>query len=193
MTVGSGKRQAAKQLKAVGTEFVTGFMSTHQGAIPLRSKDPGLCWKASGQVAFAIIGEFSGPNMVQDDAPLLFRLRTNLYPPPAIYYHLKSPKVRHKLGIQATPIILSEPALEVTGTPDEIAKLGQWLTAWLDSYFYQRPIVPTPPFQICSVTVDKQTYQDVLTDVMSLGPDWRFKMNLWTPAALESWNAYLRK
>lgn len=192
MAVVANRKNATKELRRVGDAFIEGFMAENSGAIPLRSRDPGLCWKASGQVAFAIVNEFSGPNAVRDDAPLLFKLRTNLYPPPAVFYHLKSPKVRHKLGIHNEPIILTDPALELVGTPDQVSQLGRWLMAWLDSYFYQRASVPTPPFEICSVTVHKETYKDVATDITALGPDWRYKLNLWTPPALQTWNEYLQ-
>ncbi len=181
-----------KRLRQVGSDFVSGFLAGYSGAIPLRSKDPGLCWKASGQVAFAIVSEFSGPNTVEEDAPLLFGLRTNSFPPPAIYYHLKSPKVCHKLGIQSTPLILDTPALELIATPDEMAQLGHWLTAWLDSYFYQRTTAPDPPTTLLSVIVNEE-YKEVATDITTIGPDWRFKMALWTPAALTSWNTFLHK
>jgi hypothetical protein len=186
------KKQATKLLRDVGKEFVTGFLSAYSDAVTLRSKEPGLCWKAGGQVSFAALAEFSGPAAMADDAPLLFRLRTNLYPPPAIFYHLKSPAVRHKLGVSSDPLVATDPALELTALPEEIGKFGRWLTAWLDSQFYQRPQCPVPPIRLISWGCGDEL-EDERDDITQLGYDWRYHLYLWTPGALEMFEEWLNK
>lgn len=190
VTVGAGKKRAAKLLRNAGNEFIAGFLSAYNAAIPLRSKEPGLCWKASGQVAFAAIAEFCGPNSTDEDAPVLLRLRTNSYPPPAIYYHLKSPAVRHKLSIPNEPLIATEPALEVTTMPDEVGKLGAWLTSWLDCHFYQRTCGPSPPIPLVAWGV-REDLSERKEDFTQLGPRWRTNLYLWSPRALEVFEPWL--
>lgn len=191
VAIASGKKRAQKLLRNAGKEFVDDFLSSYSGAIPLRSKEPGLCWKASGQVAFATVSEFSGPNATEENAPLLLRLRTNLYPPPAIFYHLKSPAVRHKLGVPNEPLIATEPALELTALPEEIGKFGKWLTSWLDSQFYQRPNCPPPPLQLISWGCGDEL-EDERDDITQVGRDWRLHLYLWTPGALEVFEPWIK-
>jgi hypothetical protein len=188
----TNKKRALELLRKAGQEFVADFLSAYNGAIPLRSKEPGLCWKAAGQVAFAVINEFAGPNAMEDDAPLLLRLRTNSYPPPAIHYHLKSPAVRHKLGVVSDPLIANEPVLELTALPEEIGKFGRWLTTWLDSQFYQRFNCPTPPIPLVawSVNDDLTSRKDAVED---MGAEWRQHLYLWTNGALEVFEPWLQK
>lgn len=188
----TGKKQATKLLRSVGDTFMADFMSVYNSAIPLRSKEPGLCWKAAGQIAFAAINEFSGPNTMEDGAPLLMRLRTNIDPPPAISYHLKSPAIRNKLGVSQEPIIMSEPALELTAMPDEIGKFGKWLPMWLDSQFYQRNTCPTPPMQLISWRAGDDL-ADLRDDLMDLGTDWRLHLYLWTDRALMEFESWLKR
>jgi hypothetical protein len=188
----SGRKRASKLLRSAGREFVDGFLSAYNGAIPLRSKEPGLCWKAGGIISFAAISEFSGPNATEEDAPLLMRLRTNLYPPPAVFYHLKSPAVRNKLGVSAEPLIANDPALELTATPEEIGKFGRWLTTWLDSTFYQKPNCPPPPIPLVSWGCGEEL-EDTREEITQVGRDWRLHLYLWTPTALEAFEAWLKK
>jgi hypothetical protein len=189
---GTGKKIALKSLRNAGNEFIDGFRSVYNLAIPLRSKEPGVCWKAGGQVSFAAISEFSGPNSTEEDAPFLLRLRTNMCPPPAINYHLRSPAVRQKLGLSADPMLAVEPVLEVTTLPEEMGKFGCWLTKWFDSYFYQRPQVPAPPVQLISWGCGSDL-EDERDNLIELGRDWRLHQYLWSPGALERFDEWLKK
>ena len=187
------KKQATHQLRNTGNDFVSDFIPNFKNlnVMSLRSKEPGVCWKASERIAFAIITEFSGPNTIETEAPILFRLSTNLYPPPALFYHLKSAKVQHKLGISANAVLHDYPQLQVTGTPGEIAKLGKWLTLWLNNHFFRLPKAPQPPFQLNSLTVSKE-FKEISTNLMDFGPEWLDKLYLWTPEANKLWKIYLR-
>jgi hypothetical protein len=191
-TTGTGRKRATKALQQASTSFIENFLSAMGGAMQLRSKEPGICWKASGQVAFAVIGEFAGPNTMAEDTPLLLRLRTNMYPPPAIYYHLRSPAVCCKLGVMQPPLLATDPAFELTALPSEIAQLGKWFTAWLDGKFYQSQTCPRPPVPLVSWRADDGLVERQ-DDVMTLGRNWKDHMYLWTPKAISEFKQWLNK
>lgn len=188
--VSCGRKKSKNLLRETGKSFIDGFIRAYPNSVILRAKEPTFCWKAAGQVAFAVVSEFSGPNSVDENAPVLFRLMTNLNPPMALLYHLQSPAVRHTLGVQPNPLILKEPALELTGAPDEIGDLGSWLAQWFDAQFLQRTSAPMPPAPLLSLgwNEDLTTRKDLLT---SIGPNWRYHLYLWTPLALEQWEDWL--
>lgn len=185
-------KKAANTLRKAGQKLMDGFLAAYGGAIQLRSKEPGICWKASGQVAFAAVSEFSGPNTMDDGAPLLLRIRTNLNPPPAIFYHIKSPAVRQRLGLPQDPLISTAPALELTALPEEIGEFGQWLTVWLDSLFCQQQTCPTPPVPLISwgCGAELEDEREMLTEI---GRDWGLHLYLWTPRALEAFETWLKR
>jgi hypothetical protein len=192
MTTVTSTKRAAKLMKDAGSRFIAGFSATNPSIIQLRSKDPGICWKAGGTVAFATITEFSGPTATEDGAPHLLRLQTNAYPPPAVFYHLRSAAVRNKLGVGDVPLLCKEPVLELTALPEEIGKFGRWLTTWCDAQFYRLNLPPAPPVELISWgwNDDGSGRKD---DLMQTGANWRNSLYLWTPTALRRWEDWLAK
>lgn len=190
-TITNGKKNAHKALRDAGAVFVREFLSEYTGAIALRSKEPGICWKAGGLVGFATVSEFAGPNTTDDDAPLLLRIRTNRCPPPAIYYHLKSPAVRHTLGLTQTTIIASDPALELTLLPEEVGMFARWVTAWLDGHFHRNSGYPQPPVNVLSL-IAKEDLSELRCDPADSSMQWRNHNYLWTTAALAAYEPWLK-
>lgn len=176
-------------LKLAGDEFTTDFIKGCPSAINLRSKEPGICWKAAGLISHAYLAEFSGPNATKESAPVLFRLRTNMYPPPAVFYHLKSPAVQYKLKLFKAPILADGPGIELTATPDEAGKFGGWLTNWFDNYASLKAQPPDSPIQLFSYrwTEDNKTRCE---DLSTIGSDWRYCTFLWTEKASKAWADY---
>lgn len=193
MAVQTKRKQAIKALRDTGNQFVDDFLSSNSDALKLRSKEPGAYWKTEDDIGFLAIKEF--PSIIysdQDDAPLIFRLRTNMYPPPAVFYHLKSPVIRNKFRLNGNPKLASEPTLELTALPEELNKFGQWTSSWLSAYHYQRRTPPEPPVPLFSWGWDEDCSQRE-DPLMSIGQDWRLHLYLWTAAALKAWKAWLGK
>lgn len=171
-----------KLLTTAGKEFAQGFLTRHQSAIQLRSRDPGFCWKSGGLVSYAVLAEFGGPSM-DPEAPTMFRLRMNIAPPPALPYHLQSPAVRLKLGIIGLPNIATEPTLEVTTRPEEMGKFGAWLTDWIDAQFCNRATPPASPSPLHYWGVGENMVEKI-EKLDEVGRDWLQLTSLWTEEAL---------
>jgi hypothetical protein len=184
-----GKKKTQKLLRSVGTDFCNMFMSNNVNAIELRSKEPGICWKACGAVGFLAIAEYSGPNSMENNSPTLFRLRINFKPPPAVAFHLKSNAVRHKLGIQNNPTIAKEPQLILTAQPKELVSFGSWVISWLDHHFYGRNYPPESPIPLIAWGWDDNG-KDKKVNYTKACTNWKDYEYLWTQEAiaqLEPW------
>jgi hypothetical protein len=177
-------KQALQILRRVGNGFVKGFIEVHPAAIPMRSKDPAVCWGFSGVANFAFVAEFSGPNTMEAGAPLLFRIQVNLYPPLALYHHLKSPAARLTLGIPASPEIATEPSLELTAAPEEVEKFGAWVPAWFHAQSRHAARAPKPPTPLL-IWEQNEDLTERREEFVSLGRDWRVHTYLWTAHALQ--------
>lgn len=193
MNIHTQQKTVRKLLQEVGNLFNSSFVNNHPGALILRSKDPGVCWKAAGQIAYASIAEFSGPHVNDscDNAPTLFRLKVNLQAPPALFYHLNSPAVRHKLCISSRTTLADDPLLEVTAHPKEIAELGKWLALWLEHKFYNSKTPPVTPIALETWVCD-ENMKDHHEDFNALGEHWIRCEYLWTPSAASKFSAWLR-
>jgi hypothetical protein len=179
-------------LRQHGGAFVTKFLKARPGAIGLQSKEPAVCWGASGVANFAVVSEFSGPNTMDDDPPLLFRIRVNMYPPPALYHHLKSKAVRRKLRV-ATPLdIASGPELELHSLPEEVEEFGGWIPAWCDKHSRRAARAPKPPTPLLLWSVNEDLTER-FDDFVSLGSEWHKALYLWTPRALELFSDWWKR
>ncbi len=160
----------------------------------LRSKEPSICWKNSGEVSFITISEHSGPNQNDMMAPLTFRMRLNLTPPAALPFHLNSQAVRYKLGLHAnSPVIANSPTLEVMALPEEIGKFGKWMVEWLDAQFRGNDVPPDPPVSLISWTWVDHSLETLKSDITSIGKKWMYHNYLWTPSALEQFDTFLKQ
>ncbi|MBM4072792.1 MAG: hypothetical protein FJ271_28275 [Planctomycetes bacterium] len=167
-TLSVTKGDAELLLRQHGSGFVKKFLETNPTALSLISKEPSVCWAYSGLVHFAAVAEHSGPTTIQNNSPLLFRIHVDLYPALELRYQLNSAVVRRKLGVPSTAGIATEPALEVTVTPEEVDRLGTWVPAWFDAYFRPGVPVPKPPIALIAWNgIDKPK------DLMSAGGRWR--------------------
>jgi len=177
-------KEAQQILRRVGDAFVNKFLEVCPAAIPMRSKDPAVCWGVSGAVNFVVVVELSGPNTMEAGAPLLFRIRANLYPPPALYHIMKSPVARQKLGVPASPEIATEPSLELTAAPEEVEKFGAWVPAWFHAqsgHAARAPKLPMPLF----LWDQNEDLTERREELVSLGRDWRVHTYLWTARSLQ--------
>jgi hypothetical protein len=184
--------QAQRSLHANGSAFVSKFMNAYPAAIALRGKKPAVCWGVSGVVNFSVVNEFSGPTTMGGDAPLLFRVSVNLYPPPALYHSLKSPAVRQQLGVPTAFRIAEEPTLQLTALPEELEQFGTWVLAWYHDQSRHAPQAPKPPIPLLRLT-SSGDLGDLSEDLVSAGSDWRFYTYLWTPRAFQLFSTWLEK
>jgi len=177
--------EAKALLRQHGDAFVKKFLEAHPGAIPLASKEPGVCWGSAGVIHFAAVDEDIGPTTTQMDAPLLLRIRTNLCPPETLPYHMNLATFRQKLGVPASAVIAVAPMLEIFAAPDEVGVFGSWVPAWHDAYLREGVPVPPPPIALLSWNgLDKPK------NLMSAGRRWRDWFVLRTHRAyqlLDSW------
>jgi hypothetical protein len=178
-------------LRLHGGAFVTRFLKAHPGAIAVPSKEPAVCWGASGVVNFAAVIEFSGPNSLGDDSPLLFRIRSNMYPPAALCSQLESEAVRHKLGVRTPPEIAKEPALELTALPEEVEEFGAWIPTWYDDLSRRAPRGPKPPIPLLSWGVNEDLTER-LEDFVTVGSEWHMYLYLWTPRAVQLFSPWFQ-
>jgi hypothetical protein len=177
-------KQAQQILRQVGDAFVNKFLEVHPAAIPMRSKEPAVCWGVTGVVNYAAVAEFSGPTIMADGSPLLFRIRVNLYSPPALYYHLKSPAARQKLGVPASPEIATEPSLELTAAPEEVEGFGAWVSSWFHAQSRHAARGPKPPTPLI-LWDQNEDLTERREELVSLGRDWRGLTYLWTARSLQ--------
>lgn len=186
--------RAHKVMKQVGNEFVKSFMANYSGqAMQLRSREPGVCWKAGGRLSYATVQEYTGPETSSYPTPLIAQIQVNTYPPPALTaYHLTSPHVRHVLGVRPNPVIASDPKLELNCEPDDIPKFGNWLTQWIDAQFRQQPDPPTPPIPLYWWTWE-ETGRGKFIDYNSLRNNWRKAEFIWTEPAAVQHRAWLEQ
>lgn len=187
--------KSRRAIRDAGVEFVNSFLSGYSNpAIQLRSRDPGVCWKAGGQLSYATLHEFTGPNTSGYPAPHIVELQVNVYPPPAlISYHLASAGSRRKLGVRASPIISTEPRLRLCCLPEEAGQFGSWLPGWIDAQFCRHKRPPAPPCELLSWTWDagggsiQQPYVDLEDET------WRRAEAVWTPAAAAQHDEWVRQ
>lgn len=191
MTTTQSRKSSQKVLHEIGDYFTKDFMAMHPLVVTLRAKNPTLCWKAAGEVAYLSISEFVGPNSTQEDGLTLYRLKINLDAPPALFYHLKSPAIRHKLGINQNPLISVSPTLELTATAEEIKEFGRWTVSWLDAQFYQKTDAPKPPIPLVNWTWDGDLNK-VSQDFMQMDVNWLNCSYVWTQKAIDQFEDYLR-
>jgi hypothetical protein len=179
------------ELHLKGSAFVNRFLKAHPAAIALRSTEPAVCWGASGVVNFAAVGEFSGPNSMGDGAPLLFRIRVNLYPGPVLAKQLTSEAVRHKLHVGTRAQIATEPGLELTALPEEVEQFGAWVPAWHKALARHAARPPKPPIPLLSWAVNEDL-SERREEFASLGSEWENQLYLWTPRAVQLFSRWLR-
>ena len=180
-------KRAQQILRQVGGAFVKGFIEVHPAAIPMRSRDPAVCWGASGVVNFAVVAEFSGPTIMEAGSPLLFRIRVNLYPPPDVFHNLSTPAARQKLGAPTPAVMAKKPSLELTAAPEEVEGFGAWISSWFDAWARRAAQPPQPPIPL--IFWDSSSREDLV----SLGSDWRDRNDFWTARALQLFETWLRE
>jgi hypothetical protein len=176
--------KAKSILDSVGKEAVECFVGACPEAVALKSKDPAVCWEISRTVHFATVTEFTGPNANDDpDAPLLFRMRVNEYPPPALHYFLR----RHR----GSPIIAESPVLNLFARAKEIPLLGAWVASWHRSWLRDDASPPEPPVELVAEIVGKDLSEELL-DFTALGEAWRNQGYLWTRRARRAFEPWYR-
>jgi hypothetical protein len=185
-------KQVQRILRAEGDAFLTRFLKAYPDATVLRSKEPAVCWADSGVLNYAVVAEYSGPTATEDGAPLLFRIRVNLNPPPALQHHLRSAAVRRRLRVPTPPEIAKEPVLEVTTLPDEIGEFGTWVRAWSDAQSRGATQAPKPPIPlfVWDLNVDLTERRE---ELVSRGRKWRQYTYLWTARAIQLFGPWLKE
>jgi hypothetical protein len=182
----------ARRLRQEGSAFVAGFLEARPAATALRLDEPTVCWGDAGVVNFAVVEEHSGPNVMDGDPPVLFRIRVNLCPPPELCGQLESAALRRKLHVPTPPIIANDPALEVTALPEEVGQFGAWVSAWCDAWARRAAEAPPPPIPLFSWMVEEDLTEELFA-LASLGPDWRDYLCLWTAGSHRVFSPWLRK
>jgi hypothetical protein len=170
------EKKARIILERVGRGAIDGFLGACPGAVRLRSKEPAACWEWSGFAHYIVLSEFTGPNANDDpDAPLLFRIRVNEYPPPALHHYLK-PKGAKSLKVADSP------CLNVFARAREVSELGAWVACWHRSWCQEDPQPPEPPVKLVAEVVRADLSAELL-DFTALGEAWRQQTYVWTRRA----------
>jgi hypothetical protein len=163
-------------LGRVGAAAAESFLGACPRAVALRSKEPAVCWELSGFVHCVALSEFTGPNTSDDpDAPLLFRIRVNEYPPPALHYYLTRQAAKSLK-------VAGSPCLNLFARAREIPMLGAWVAGWHRSWCQEDPQPPKPPVKLVAEVMRAGVSAELL-DFTALGEDWRQQTYLWTRRA----------
>lgn len=185
------KKQAQELVKRVGKDFTSNFTINNLNTVDLRSKTPCVCWKSQGLVSFAAVSEYAGPNTMEADTPLLLKLRVNEMPPPALFYHSKSPAVKYKLGLINEPTIATTPAVEIISAPEELVAIGKWLPVWFEARLARFASCASPPIALYDRGWS-DAGEERLTDFNTLGQRWPTSVYLWTKQAILSFDEWLK-
>jgi hypothetical protein len=181
-----------RSLRLNGGAFVAGFLEARPAAVALRSGEPAVCWGDAGVVSFAAVEEHSGPNVMDGDPPVLFRIRVNFWPPPELRGRLESAALRRKLHVPTPPRIAKDPALTLTALPEEVGQFGAWASAYCDAWARRAAKAPQPPIPLFSWIVEEDL-SDKFIALASLGPEWRNYLSLWTAGSHQVFSPWLRR